>query len=342
MIDKRKKKKTTAAELQYINAPFQSGFDIEEWEYTKRSKQLLDGKLREITKDDLQGSLPFNIERGKVEVAIQNGIGALDFTFMENWILHALQILFTRAGWPRKLKYTRGQLYSAMGIRSYMKDGRKYYHEGPDEKFRARVHGTLLGLSTKTYLFRFYQESGHNKKGKITGRMALTYSQIIKTVVVYVDVRQLELRGMEFKSGQKNEPMKKRLSHYETEWNPYAFGDMDRYFRYLPSGMPNEIIEYYRKKGGRVSSHDFDFIDYLYTESRERIEINYMKLVAKLRIKRLQDKKNVRRILNRVYTMAKDLGWLLMFEIDQPGLRARKDILHLNPKRFYKLKGGKK
>lgn len=334
-MSKEKKKKRYVADAKYFNEPFQSGFDAEV--YTKKSKQLMDGKLRNITEDDLQRFLPLDIERGKVKVAIQGGLGALCFTFTENSVLHAIQTLFSKSDYPRNLKFSQRTLYEAMGLKSYVKDGRKYYQEGPRGKQRERIHNTVLGLGMKTYLFQYFQETGRNKKGDIVGTMGLTYEQIIKTTAVYKDVRQLELKGMET-AGAKDNPVKKRFSYYEVQFNAHAIGDIDRYFRYLPSGMAAEIMDYRKRKGGKASSYEFDFIEYLYTESRERIEINYMKLAEKLRIKSMYNLKKVRQTLNRCYEAARDLNYLIKFEIDRPGLKAKKDVFCLNPKRFYKLK----
>ena len=336
-MSEKKKKKPFIAKMQFFADPFQSGAEEEE-AYTKKSKQLLDGKLRKITENDLQRSLPLDIERGDIEVAIQGGLGALSFSFLENWMLHAVQTLFSRADYPLEITPSRWELYEAMGLESHMRDGKKYYPEGPHGKQRKRIHSTLLEMARKTYLFIYSQVSGYDNKGDSLHRLALTYAPIIKVAAVYEDVKQLELKGLETDPEQKDKPVKKRFSHYKIRFNVHALGEIDRYFRYLPSGLAKEISDYRKQKGQRPSSYEFDFIEYLYTKSRDRIEINYLKLAEKLRIKQLQNKKIVRRTLNRCYETARNLNYLIKFEIDQPGLRAKKDVFYLNPIRFYKLK----
>ena len=333
----KEKKEKILAHLQFFADPFELEIKEEET-YTKKSKQLLDGKLRKITENDLQRSLPLDLERGDIEVAIQGGLGALSFSFLENWIFHAVQTLFSRADYPIEITPSRWQLYEAMGIESYIKDGKKYYLEGPRGKQRERIHQTLIEMARKTYLFIFSQLSGYDKKGDPLYRMALTYAPIIKVAAIHEDVKQLELKGMGIDSEQKDKPVKKRFSHYKIRFNLHAIGDIENYFRYLPSSLAKEISDYRKEKGGKASSYEFDFIEYLYTESKECIEINYLKLAEKLRIKQLQNKKEIRRILGRCYETARDLCYLIKFEIDQPGLRTRKDVFYLNPSRFYKLK----
>jgi len=155
---------------------------------------------------------------------------------------------------------------------------------------------------------------------------------------IYEDVKQLELKGLGIEPELKGKPAKKRFSHYKIRFNLHALGEIDKYFRYLPSGLAKEISDYRKEKGGKSSRYEFDFIEYLYTENRERIEINYLKLAEKLRIKSTARTKATRRILNRCYETARDLCYLTKYEIDQPGLKSRKDVFYLNPSRFYKLK----
>jgi len=308
------------------------------YDYTKASKQLLDSKWRKITEDDLQRKLPMKIEKGDVAVAIQGGLGALAFDVLESQILHAFQTIFSKADYPLEMKITRTELYDAMGLGCYVRDGKKRYLDGPRGYKRTRIHETILGIARKTYLFMFSQEY-LNSKNQPRYRMGLTYEPIMRILAVYEDVRQLELEGMETILKEKRDPLKKRFSHYKARFNPHAIGEIDKYFRYLPSGFVSEIMEYQKAKGGKASKHEITFIEYLYTESKERIEINYLKLAEKMRIKQLQDKKKMRRILNRCYETARDLDFLLKFETDQPGLRAKKDVFHLNPSRFKYLKG---
>jgi len=328
---------SSAAENEFFDEFERVNFFEEKEPYTKKSKQLMDGKLRQITKDDLQRPQPPSIEKPNVEVAIQGGLGALSFSFLENQILHAAQTLFSKANYPDEIKLSRWQLYEAMGLKSYMKDGKKIYLEGPKGKQRKRIHETFLEMARKTYLFMFSQEY-KNKKNEIRYRLGLTYEPIMKVSAIYEDIKQLEFEGITRDPEQKKEPPKKRFSHYKMKLNPHAIGEVDKYFRYIPSGLSREILEYRKQKGGKASGYEFDFIEYLYTESRERVEINYLKLAEKLRIKHLKYKKETRRILARCYETARDLNFLIKVEIDQPGLRARKDVFYLNQRRFYKLK----
>ena len=313
-------------------------------QYFKGSKQLLDIMLRTVEKDDLQLPLFPGVKRNEIEIAIDGGLNSIDLTFEEKNILHAIEAAFSdeavRQGvsHPQEINLTRAELYHHLGIEQRTRpDGTKYYPEALGYQ-RKRIEKALSNLSDKPFPFIFKAKTGRDKKGEPTSTVALMNSPLIKVAKIYKDVKQRELPGI-LRQGPGEE---KRFSHYRISFNRNAIGEVEHYFRYLPRHIGKSISDYRRSLGGKSSAAEINFIEYLYAESREIIEINYLKLAKKLKIKTIENKKKTRDILSRCYKTAEALGFILRIEEDRPALIGTKDIIHVNPEKFKYLRKRKK
>jgi len=308
-------------------------------DYFKGSKQLRDIILHPVDKNDMQSPLIPGVNQRDIEVAIEGGLDSVNLTFNEKRLLHSIEAAFADKSnetglYPDEIKITRAQLYDYMGIGWKTRpDGSRYRAEAKGYT-RKRTEKILLGLSDKPFPFVFKQRSGVDKKGEPTWTIALTREPIIRAAKIYEDVKQREIPGI-IKQKTKAE---KRFSHYRVKLNKNAIGEVERYFRYLPRYLGKEIAEYRLTQKGIASAAEINFIEYLFTESRERIEINYLKLAKKLKIKTSGKPERARKTLSRCYETALALGYITKVEENQPGIRDTKEVIHLNPKRFQYLK----
>jgi len=296
-------------------------------------KQLLDLKLRAVREGDLLLPSPPGINRNEMLAAIQGGLNSIDLNFLESSLLHAIVEAFSRTDYPEKIELNRAGLYELMGIeKSLSAGGREYFREGGlFWRTRNKYHAALIGLSRKSYPFVFRWKTGQNKKGEPTYTLVITYEPIVKVKAFYGDAEGLEIPGI-MKGDRSSE---NRFSHYEIKLNPAAIGEVDHYFRYLPASLAREISDFRKGRRQRASVHEFNFIEFLYAVGHELIEINYMKLAEKLKIKKLHDKKAVRKILRRCYEMAQALGFVLRIEENTPATKeGTKEVIYLNPERF--------
>jgi len=308
-------------------------------------KQYLDSKFRSISRKELK--LPVNsiadkffkpegLRREDIEIAVQGGLEGIKWTFEENRIVHAVFSLMDKRGYPEYIKVSRHDFYEAMGVESYIDaDGKKRYYEGPGGIKRIELENQIKNISRKMVPFIYSAITGYDKKGKPLRTLAIDYAPILKIIPVYENVKEKEFE--EFRNKGKKVPGK-RLSHYEIRLNPNILGDVKKYFRNLPSTLAREISDYRKAKNQRPSAYELDFIEFLYLKNQTPIEINYRKLAKKLKIKSLRNKKDVRNTLDRCYQTALDLKFALRIEKDVNGLFETKDIIHLNPNRFYKLR----
>ena len=314
-------------------------------EYFKASKQLLDISLAHVQEDDLMLPLTPGTDRQKIEVAIRGGLDSIDLTFDEKRVLHAMQTACSdeeakRGKYPEEMKLTRAGLYDLLGIGWITRaDGTRYRAEAMGYQ-RKRIEKTLLGLSDKPFPFIFQMKTGVNKKGEPLYRVALTNQPIVRVAKVYDDVEQQELPGVR----RQTREGEKRFSHYLIRFNPNAIGEVGHYFRDIPRLLGKKIADYRRGRGGKPSAPELNFIEFLYAMADPRfsqpgiIEINFLKLAKKLKIKRLNRPGEVRKILSRCYETAQELGCLVRVEEDQPGTRDTKEVFYLNVERFPALK----
>jgi len=312
-----------------VGDPFEPG-------YFKASKQLLDIILRPLGDEDLLLPLTPGTARQEIEIAIQGGINSIDLTFEEKKILHAIEAAFSDAAaggdYPDEIKMTRANLYDHLGIEWRERPGGTRYRAESHGYQRRRIDKTMIALSDKPFPFIFKMRSGKfDKKTKeALWTVALTRAPIIRVSKIYEDVRQKEMPGI----SQQRAAGDKRFSHYQVRLNKCAIGEIEHYFRYIPRLLAKNISDYRRSMGTIPSAAELNFIEYLFTESREVIEINFLRLAKKLKVKNLSHPNEVRTTLSRCYETAKALGYVLRVEKDQEALTGTKDIIHLNPAKF--------
>jgi hypothetical protein len=318
--------------------------------YYKASKALLDIKLREVGERELQfplaldgelGQLSVAAAREKITVAIEGGIRAVDLNFEESRVLQAIQRAYSdedaRTGaFPREVSLTRAGLFDLMAIETKTRpDGTRYHVEGRRGQLRTKIDRVLRGLSEKHFPFVFKRQTGTDKKtGEPIYSVALTDAPLVQVALRYDDVRQAELPGLSSGRG----PGQRRFSCYDIRLNPNALGDVQVYFRMLPSALAREISDYRKARGQKPSVRELLFVEYLFAESRAVIEINELKLAEKLKIKGLHDIRRVRKDLARCYELALGLGFVLSVKSRAPAIRGTKEVIRLNPDRFYRLK----
>jgi len=309
-------------------------------------KQLLDLKLRPVREKDLSLPSPPGANRKEMLAAIRGGLNSIDLNLLESSLLHMIVEAFSRADYPEKITLNRAGLYEAMGVEKVRTPaGQLRWPEGRNFwTLRSKYDNALMGLSRKSWPFIFRQIDGQDKKGEPTYRVILAYESIIKVKDVYEKVRQSELPGFEGDEKIKEE----RFSHYEIRLNPAAIGEVNHYFRYLPSGLAREISDSRKSRGQRASVYEFNFVEYLYTVGREVIEINFLKLAEKLKIKiksfrgPAEIERRTRQILRRCYETALTLRFALEILENQPAARGRtKEVIRLNPERFKYLSQGR-
>ena len=312
-----------------VGDPFEPG-------YFKGSKQLLDIILRPLEKEDLRLPITPGTARQEIEIAIQGGLNSIDLTFEEKKVLHAIEAAFSDAmedgKYPDVINLTRAKLYDHMGVEWRPRpDGSRYRAEGLGYQ-RRRIDRTLLALSDKPFPFIFKMKSGKldKKTAEPLWTVALTRAPIVKVGKIYEDVKQIEIPGI----ARQQTAGEKRFSHYRIRFNQNAVGEIEHYFRYVPRLLAKNISDFRLSLGGKAEAAEINFIEYLFTESREVIEINAFKLAKKLKVKRLFRPKEVRSILSRCYETAKALGYILNVQEDQPALVGTKEVIHLNPARF--------
>lgn len=293
--------------------------------YFKMSKSILDIELRTVTAADLM--LPVDptamINKNELEVAIEGGLNAVDFTFNENRILLALSHAFDDRNFPQEFALTRPQLF-------------RYLDPNMSEREKDRVHETLMQLSRKTFLFVMRQKLDTDPKdGKPWYQRAVMYGHIFQVAAFDQKAKEADLLNI------NREDQKKRFSHYVIRFSKSAFGEVGRYFRLLPSGLALEIAEFRRSKGQKPSAPELAFVEYLFQENRAVIEINFLKLADKLHIKtkRLKEtariERRARKSLDRCYETALSLKFALEILKALPaGKGITKDVIRLNPERF--------
>jgi len=293
--------------------------------FFKMSKVLLDIKPRRVGAEEL--ALPLDlalaVNKHEIEIAIQGGLDSVSLNFNEGRILQALSHALDERSFPVEFHLTRPQLF-------------KYI--GPDMSGREkeRIQKTIIQLSRKTFPFVFRQFSRKDPKtGEPLYRVALTYAPLFVVASVYEDIKQLELPDV---LGPKVE---KRFSHYVVRFNKNAIGVVENYFCLLPSRLPLEIVEFRRARNQKPRSFELSFIEYLYQENHEVIEINYLKLAKKLHVKMKSPtmhsymRRNIRAVLDRCYETAIGLNFAVEILKDQPaGKGITKEIIRLNPERF--------
>jgi len=309
-------------------------------------KQYLDSKFRGIEEEDLN-QLPINyiadaifkpngVTKKEIEVAIQGGIKGIDWNFEQNRLVHGIFYLFDQNNYPNSLKVSRHELYEAIGKESYIdKEGKKRFYEGPNYAVRKWLHKTLISISTKAVPYVYHAITNYTKKGEPLRTLAIDYAPLIKIIEYYKDINKKD--AGKIISGKDQQ---KRLSHFLIQINSNIKGEYRKYFRAVPVTLAKEISEYRISRGERASTYDMALIEYLYYRNQEKIEINYMELAKKLKIKG-RDKKRIRKIINRGYQVGIDLNFILSVEIDQPGMFKTKDKIRINPDRFYKPKRDK-
>lgn len=308
--------------------------------YFKAPKASLDMIFR--TGKDEDSFLPIIQADGKSEIEweLTGGLNSLDLTFSKSRVFQAIQRGYSEAllpdgRHPGKISVNYPQLYRLLGIDPIIKaDGRKGWPEDQRGHLRKWVKRELRDLNTKSYAFVAKDKTGEDKKGNPLYHFVRVFLPLIRIAEHYKDVRQRELPGLE----NPDSKFDKRFSHFDIFINRHAQRGVDKYFRYLPSASGKEISDYRKSRGQRPSAQDINFINYLYLKNEKRIEINYLKLAGKLKIKHGRNPKRLREHLDRIYEMALALKFLLKAEKDQPGLRATKEIFHLNPERFPYLK----
>ena len=312
-------------------------------------KQYLDSKFRGISETDLSRPVntiadtifkPEGIKREDIEVAIQGGIQGISWTFEQNKIVHSIFYLFNKASYPQQIKAKQSEIFEAIGMKGRIdSDGKKRYHGGPKGIYRTRFNKNLEAISNKSVPFVYSAITGKDKKGKPLRTLAIDKAPIIKIIPVYRNVENKEYQGI--LSGNDT-TIHERFSHYLIQLNPNITGDVKKYFRMIPATLSEEISEFRSKRGERSSAAELDFIEYLYLENKEIIEINYLELAKKLKIKALHDKKWVRQTTGRCYETGIELGFVSHVEINKMGYTQPKDVIYINPERFYKPKRNQK
>jgi len=308
-------------------------------------KQLLDIKLRAVQEKDLTLPSPPGTNRKELLSAIQGGLNSVDLNFLESSLLHAIVEAFSKTNYPEKIELSRAGLYELMGIeKRLLPSGRRAWKEGGAFwRTRNKYHNALLGLGGKSWPFIFRWRQKEDKKGEPVYSLALTYEAIIKVKAIYHNVKDPELPGFALEPKTREG----HFSHYEIRLNPAAIGEVNHYFRYLPSSLGHEISEFRKGRGQRASVIEFNFIEFLYamadprSSTPEIIEINYLKLAGKLKIK-IKKFRNpaeirwrVRQILSRCYETALTLRFALEIHEGQAAARGEtKEVIRLNPERF--------
>ena len=310
--------------------PLEPRMDPDLPDFAKCSKQFLDIKLRPVSHEDLILPLKPGTNRHDVEVAIQGGRNSISLNFLESEILFAIQKAhyeqIEKVGLDpirAEIRLTRAQLYHLL----------KFQERGAED--RRKIDRAIQNLGKKAFPFIFKQFTHRDKKGEPRFMVVLAHDSIVFVAAVYEDVKQPELPGIE---AQKPGAGKKRFSYYRIKLNPCAFGEL-RYFRLLPSGFFRELSEFRTSRGEKVEVYEANFIEYLFTESRETIDINFLKLAEKVKIKGSGRPDRIRKALNRCYESAQALGFVSKVETDRPGILGTKEIIYLNPARFKYLKG---
>lgn len=315
--------------------------------YFKSPRQHLDIKLRPVTERDLALPSPPGVNRQEILSAIRGGVAAVNLDFRESSLFHSIVEAFARADYPEKLELTRDGLYRLMGAETVeTADGRIRWAAGRAFwRLRDKYDSVLMGLSRKSWPFILRMKTGENKAGDPVYRVVVTYAPIIHVAAVSDKVEGREL----LKVGPADLPPE-RFSHYEIILTRAALGEIDSYFAMLPSGLGRQISEHHRAIGQRATVQEFNFIEFLYQQSRETIEINPLKLAEKLKIEAAKLKgrraamrdKRVRAALRRCYKTAHALGYVLAVEEDQPAASGgKKDVIRLNPVRFQYLRQGR-
>lgn len=304
--------------------------------YFKAPKASLDLVFRTGKDGDSFLPLAQADDKKEIEWELTGGLNSLDLTFSKSRIFQAIQRGHSEASLPDgrcpgKISVNYPQLYRLLGIDPIIKaDGRKVWPEGKRGQLRKWLKKELRDLNTKSYAFIAKDKTGEDKKGKPLYSMIRVFLPLIRIAEHYKDVRQRELPGLE----NPDSKLDKRFSHFDIYINRHAQRGADSYFRYLPSALGKEISDYRKSRGQRPSAQDINFINYLYLRNEKRHEINCAKLAGKLKIKYGGKPKRLRNHLDRIYEMALDLKFLLKVEKGVHGLRATKEIFHLNPERF--------
>lgn len=345
--DYSKKPNDYHVEIQFWDNIFRDQpFEIDQLfkdEYFFGPKRWLDTKFRSDKEGDRYLPLAHEKDMTPIKWDLAGGLNSLDLTFNKTRIFQAIQRGYSEAmlpdgRYPGKVSVNYPQIYKLLGIDPIVKsDGRKGYPEGKRGQLRKWLKEELRELDGKSYAFIGKEKTGEDEKGKPLYHVMRVFAPLIKVVEHYKDIRQRELPGLE-NPGTKFD---KRFSHFDIYINHHVRYEAHGTFRYLPSALGKEISDYRKPRGERPSAQDINFIDWLYWKYEPQLEINYLKLARKLKIKFGRDHKRLREHLDRIYEMALALKFLLKVEKDMPGLRATKEIFYLNPERFKYLKGKK-
>ncbi len=301
--------------------------------------ELLEACKVDLTTDEFK---PTPINQEDIQVAIQGGFQGISWTFDQTKIIHGVFLLYGKHDYADTFNATRTDMYEAMGVKKQLTGGRERFVEGPRGVQRRKFDKELVEITNKRVPFLYFAITGKDRKGKTVGTLALDYSCIIKIVPIWKEVEQLEFEELK-KDCKAKKKIDKKLSHYQISVNKKIKGDVKRYYRMLPPFIPQRISEFRAVKGERGTRFEVDFIEYLYNENKNPVEVSDDELVEKLKIKSGHDKKYTKKILDRCFETAMALGFVLRIKRGISTPRGNMNIIHINEEKYYRpIKGALK
>lgn len=260
---------------------------------------------------------PYGSNKIKEEVVafLNNGGEGIDLTFEETCMIYGIANIFTKFDYPDYVECSERELYKAMK-----------YDKNLSGWQRQRLRKIVEDLSNKK--FPIYWTEGD-------GWRWLTFDTLIKLAW-----------GIESEEGRvefiKSLPTRNNFTRYKIAFNKMLIGNMHKNYRLGEPNIGKEIKEYRKSKKGRPSKYDIRLYDLLLNENKRVIKRNYLKMAQAPMLMdhyiRERKFKLIRKKLNSIYKMYKELGYLLDYEIDIKGAKNRIDVFYLNPDKFYRLR----
>ena len=302
-----------------------------------------------------------NTEKKKFEIlrkkAVEYSISykGIDLTESEHKAIHSIQTLMTLKGYYKQyledkeikpFEFTPSEFLDAYGVGKFKTKRGKLEYSGKCREFALQ---SLMDV-TKKQCYIYYETKYYiqNKKGKTEERFDLIreIAPILNLAELYGNLTREE-KDKIITSNFKNS---NRITKIAIQPHKVLIDQIDKYFVMKPSNYLTEITE----KQKRTSKFTIAVIDLLFTyvsrntnTSPKRdsfdwcLERGWKELAINIRMTESSywkkgNWKKCREIIIDSYNKAKELGYIIKYELDVKGLTKTLDRIYLNKKEFYK------
>ncbi|MFN4150939.1 MAG: hypothetical protein ACK4IX_08335, partial [Candidatus Sericytochromatia bacterium] len=248
---------------------------------------------------------------------------------------------FKFMGYLPIIQFTPSEYLEAYGV-SKKQTSRGKFEFNSNE--RSEALKALRELSEKKYLFHYTRK--YWKDGKEKYDLVTTVRSLFNLSEKYESLEKSEVESINITKNLAK--LEEKLGFIVLEPCPLLVDQIDNYFVLKPANYYQEI----KLLVGKTSKNVPLFIDFLITEQTKKeiaakgkeinwtIEMNYETLAYKLRMEKLVETQQVKRIkteLNKCYEVAKKLGYLIEYN---PTTSSEQNLerLILNPEKFKRVK----